>query len=68
METMFANMSRNLTILNWMNMTQAAQNSDGLHFLTDINHFKAQQILVVAEAMQREGMYYCDKEEDEACQ
>ena len=68
METMFSNMSRNLTIINWMNMTRAAQVSDGLHFLTDVNHFKAQQILLLADAMRREGMYYCDKEEDETCQ
>ena len=67
MELMFQKMSLNLTIINWMNMTKAAQVSDGLHFLTDVNHFKAQQILVLAEAMQREGVYYCDKEEDETC-
>lgn len=32
--------------------------SDELHFLTDTNHFKEQQVLLLADAMPREGMHY----------
>ncbi|KAL3902634.1 MAG: hypothetical protein SGILL_010756, partial [Bacillariaceae sp.] len=68
MELLLLEMSLNVTIVNFMNLTKGAQVSDGLHFLTDVNHFKAQQILLVADAMQREKRYYCDKAEDPTCQ
>jgi hypothetical protein len=67
MESLLRAMSSNVAIVNWINMTKAAQVSDGLHFLTDVNYFKAQHILLLADEMQQEKKYYCDKEEDDKC-
>ena len=51
----------NLTTIDWMNLTRRAQTSDGIHYLTNANYFKFQQILVLAELMQQEQMFYHDK-------
>ena len=63
-----AMLGKNLTTINWMNMTKAAQTSDGVHFLSDVNHLKAQQLLILGAQMQSESMYYCDYDTDSTCQ
>mmetsp|Transcript_10151 Transcript_10151/g.15658 ORF Transcript_10151/g.15658 Transcript_10151/m.15658 type:complete len:161 (+) Transcript_10151:3-485(+) len=41
-------------MMNWMNFTQAAQTSDGMHYLSQVNYFKAQYTLYLAELMKKE--------------
>ena len=53
----------NLTTIDWMNLTQRAQTSDGVHYLTNANYFKFQQLLVLAELMQNEQMFYSRQEQ-----
>jgi hypothetical protein len=48
----------NITMIDWMNLTKGAQTSDGVHYLTNVNFFKAQQVLLLAELMLDEGMFY----------
>ena len=43
--------------IDWMNLTKRAQVSDGVHFLTNVNYFKAQYILKIAKMMKEEGRY-----------
>jgi hypothetical protein len=49
------NMVHNLTIVDWMNLTQGAQTSDGVHHLTNVNYFKAQYLLLLGDFMNKEG-------------
>ena len=47
---------RNLTTMNWFNFTTGGQHSDGLHFAAQINYFKAQHLVALADLMWNEGM------------
>jgi hypothetical protein len=48
----------NITTINWMNFTKGAQTSDGVHYLMNVNFFKAQQLLSLADLMLDEGKFY----------
>jgi hypothetical protein len=48
----------NITTIDWMNFTKGAQTSDGVHYLMNVNFFKAQQLLLLADLMLDEGMFY----------
>jgi hypothetical protein len=47
---------RNVTIMDWLNFTIGAQHTDGLHFAAQVNYFKAQHFVAVADLMWKEGM------------
>jgi hypothetical protein len=48
------NRIENITTVDWMNFTKGAQTSDGVHYLMNVNFFKAQKLLFLAG----EGMFY----------
>ena len=53
---------RNITTIEWRNMTRYAQTADGVHFLTNVNYFKAQHVIRLADLMWKEEQYfYYDK-------
>jgi hypothetical protein len=43
--------------MDLVNLTIGAQSSDGVHFLTSVNYFKAQYILRVAKLMKAERQF-----------
>lgn len=47
---------QNLTTMDWLNFTTGAQRSDGLHFVAQVNYFKAQHLVAVADLMWKEQM------------
>jgi hypothetical protein len=47
---------RNLTTMNWFNFTTGGQHSDGMHYAAQINYFKAQHLVALADLMWKEGM------------
>jgi hypothetical protein len=49
---------KNITTIDWMNFTKGAQTSDGVHYLMNVNFFKAQQLLFLADLMLDEGMHF----------
>jgi hypothetical protein len=53
-----SNGMENITTIDWMNLTKGAQTSDGVHYLMNVNFFKAQQLLLLADLMLDEGMFY----------
>jgi hypothetical protein len=53
-----SNGMENVTTIDWMNFTKGAQTSDGVHYLMNVNFFKAQQLLLLADLMLDEGMFY----------
>jgi hypothetical protein len=59
METEFALAGmQNISFMDVFNLTLGAQTSDGLHKLLDVNYFKAQYTLAVAEFMLAEEKYF----------
>ena len=57
-ELFHSNGMENATTIDWMNFTKGAQTSDGSHYLMNVNFFKAQQLLLLADLMLDEGMFY----------
>jgi hypothetical protein len=53
-----SNGMENITTIDWMNFTKGAQTSDGVHYLMNVNFFKAQKLLFLADLMLDEGMFY----------
>jgi hypothetical protein len=53
-----SNGMENITTIDWMNLTKGAQTSDGVHYLMNVNFFKAQQLLFLADHMLDERMFY----------
>jgi hypothetical protein len=53
-----SNGMENTTTIDWMNFTKGAQTSDGVHYLMNVNFFKAQQLLLLADLMLDEGAFY----------
>lgn len=48
---------RNLTTVDWLNFTIGGQHTDGLHYAAQINYFKAQHLVAIADLMWKEGMF-----------
>jgi hypothetical protein len=48
---------QNLTTVDWLNFTMGAQHSDGLHYAAQVNYFKAQHLVAIADLMWREEMF-----------
>ena len=45
----------NVTTLDWLNFTMGSQKSDGTHYLLDVNYFKAQHVIALADLMRKEN-------------
>ncbi|CAB9514370.1 expressed unknown protein [Seminavis robusta] len=48
----------NVTTIHWMNFTKRAQTSDGVHYLTETNYFRAQYLLQLAQLMKQEQITF----------
>ena len=48
---------RNLSTVDWLNFTMGGQHSDGMHYAAQINYFKAQHLVAIADRMWTEGMF-----------
>lgn len=55
MSNYFASIKMNVIELHFWNMTKDAQSSDGLHYMLDVNVFKAFFLLRVAHLLKEEG-------------
>jgi len=47
-----------ITIVDWMNFTDGAMTSDGVHHLAQVNYFKAQYLLYLASLMTSEEILF----------
>ena len=45
----------NVVMIDWVNFTDEAQTSDGVHHLSQVNYFKAQYLLRIAKQAKAEN-------------
>ncbi|KAL3780807.1 hypothetical protein ACHAWO_004453 [Cyclotella atomus] len=48
---------KNVTTIDWFNFTKGAMHTDGLHFAAQVNYFKVQHIVALADLMVREQQW-----------
>jgi hypothetical protein len=48
---------RNLATVDWFNFTMGGQHTDGLHYAAQINYFKAQHLVALADRMWTEQKF-----------
>jgi len=57
METILSqNGVHGVALVDWTSFTKEAQTSDGVHYLGQVNYFKAQYLIYIANLMQKEKM------------
>ena len=48
----------NATVVDWLNFTIGAQHSDGLHYAAQVNLFKAQHVIALADRLWNEKKFF----------
>lgn len=54
MSNIFKSFGLNITTIDWLSFTTSAQHTDGLHYAAQVNYFKAQHLISIADHMWRE--------------
>eukprot|EP00979_Chaetoceros_neogracilis_P007346 scaffold1531_cov247-Chaetoceros_neogracile.AAC.2 len=58
MDEIFQSDMINASVVNWLNFTIGAQHSDGLHYAAQVNLFKAQHLIALADRLWKEKQFF----------
>ena len=58
MDEIFQSDMVNASVVDWLNFTTGAQHSDGLHYAAQVNLFKAQHLIALADRLWKEKQFF----------
>jgi len=58
MDEIFQSDMINASVVDWLNFTTGAQHSDGLHYAAQVNLFKAQHLIALADRLWKEKQFF----------
>jgi len=58
MDEIFQSHMINASVVDWLNFTTGAQHADGLHYAAQVNLFKAQHLIALADRLWKEKQFF----------